>query len=150
MLPKELPSYEVLNEYFEYDKSTGILVTKKKLANRCPKGSVVGSKSSEGYLRVCFKGKHYPIHRIIWKLVTKEEPVIIDHINHVKDDNRFENLRSVTYQINNINRLTTKGYTILPNGTFRVTFLGVDIGYFYDEKEASAVAVRIRDEYSRI
>lgn len=41
---------------------------------------------------------------MIWKIVTGYEPVgLIDHINGVRDDNRFENLRDVTPHENALN-----------------------------------------------
>lgn len=39
-------------------------------------------------------GVLYKAHRVIWKLVTLEEPDVIDHINGDRSDNRLINLRS--------------------------------------------------------
>jgi hypothetical protein len=136
MQPKILPELDILQEYFHYNKDTGDLTTKKRLAQRVPEGTVLRSKSMEGYLKVRFQGSSYPVHRIAWKLATGQEPVIIDHINHEKDDNRFQNLRSVTYQVNGVNRKHARGFAILPNGTYRVTLCGGDVGYFLDEDSA--------------
>lgn len=36
--------------------------------------------------------------------MTDEEPDTIDHINGIVDDNRWENLRSVSHKINNRNK----------------------------------------------
>lgn len=49
---------------------------------------------------VCFKE-----HRVIWAIHTGKWPEHeIDHINHVKDDNRIENLRDVTPSINQLTK----------------------------------------------
>lgn len=47
--------------------------------------------------------KMYYVHRIIYKLCTNEEPLLIDHINGNPLDNRIENLRSVTNAENSKN-----------------------------------------------
>ena len=147
MRPKILPSFEVLDEYFHYNPETGVLITKKKLAQRVPADTVVGSLSREGYLKITLKGESYPAHRVAWKLFHKTDPDIIDHINWDKTDNRIINLRSVTYSQNNSSRKNAKGYSKLPNGTLRVVFLGKDVGYFYSEEEASACYKKLREEF---
>lgn len=42
-------------------------------------------------------------HRVIWKMVTGEEPEVIDHINGDRADNRWANLRSGTHADNRKN-----------------------------------------------
>lgn len=53
-------------------------------------------KGARGYVQAQIFKRKYLKHRIIWKLVTGDEPDQIDHINGDKADNRFANLRSVT------------------------------------------------------
>ena len=57
-----------------------------------------GASSSDGYARVCFKGKKYLVHRIAMLLAYGfcGDEMEIDHINHVRNDNRLVNLRFVT------------------------------------------------------
>jgi hypothetical protein len=61
--------------------------------------------------------KHdYCAHRMAWLLMTGSWPADeIDHINHVKDDNRWGNLREATHQQNmknqKMSRLNVSGYT---------------------------------------
>lgn len=45
------------------------------------------------------------VHRIIWCLVTGEDPGVfeIDHENNIKNDNRWTNLRLATHDHNNQN-----------------------------------------------
>jgi len=53
-------------------------------------------KGAKGYVQAqIFRGK-YQAHRIIWKMVTGEEPDQIDHISGIRADNRFSNLRAVS------------------------------------------------------
>jgi len=75
-----------------------------------------GYISFYGYRITSFKNKRYPVHRLIWWLLKGNLPKgQIDHINQDRLDNRIENLRDVTNQINNKNstlRITNKsGYT---------------------------------------
>lgn len=58
------------------------------------------SPNREGYRRGTILGKTLAAHRVIWLLETGEWPDVVDHINGVKDDNRFVNLRSVSHAEN--------------------------------------------------
>lgn len=83
---KKLPSQYQLKFYFEYDPETGIFSRD---------GREVGWKD-EGYIKTKIDGIKYSVHRLIWKWMTGEEPTIVDHINRIKDDNRWINLREVS------------------------------------------------------
>lgn len=53
-----------------------------------------GSYDKDGYLIIKVKKRQLKAHRIVWLLNTGDWPSgEIDHINRVRDDNRFENLR---------------------------------------------------------
>ena len=67
--------------------------------------------NSYGYLTGKLSGKRYYAHRIIWVLVTGNQPEEVDHINGNKTDNRIENLRSVTRTQNMRNRPISKNNT---------------------------------------
>jgi len=146
MKPKILPSVGVLREHFSYCKESGQVTLLKRTANRCPEGTVVGSKNTSGYLKVHLKGESYTLSRIIWKLVTGEEPTEIDHINRVRDDNRWFNLRNVTSQQNQLNR-AAKGWTRLPNGRYRVSLHGKDVGYFSCPTAANFAYLKAKGGY---
>lgn len=60
-----------------------------------------------GYIVLAIFNQRYRAHRVIWFMNTGEWPDNIDHINGVTDDNRMENLRSVT---NAENRRNMKRY----------------------------------------
>lgn len=69
----------------------------------------IGSKDSVGHRHITINGERHWIHRLCQeaktgKLLNKE--VIIDHINTIPDDNRFENLREGT-QKDNMNNPNT-------------------------------------------
>jgi len=85
-----------MNDYVEY--KDGKLYWKVKLSPRNWIGKQVGTKMNTGYLMFRLKGKAYLVHRVIWELHYGKIPdgLVIDHINHIKDDNRIENLRLLT------------------------------------------------------
>lgn len=101
-----LPSLELLYNKYTYCPESGLLVYNndsgfgwnKKLA-----GEQVGS-NHRGYLRVGFQGKNYLVHRLCWYMYHQEEPEVIDHIDGNTLNNKISNLRSVTHQVNSINR----------------------------------------------
>lgn len=111
---KTLPPVEVLNYFLLYEKETGNLYWKDrpptdKEDERTYKtwksrwqGKVAGAiHYANGYVEVRVDNKLYKAHRLIWKMVTGEEPTeFLDHINGVTYDNRFCNLREATPQEN--------------------------------------------------
>ena len=109
---KLLPTLEYLLSIFEY--RNGKLYWKVKFTKRINLGDRAGNDKSDGYRYITIDKKTYKEHRIIWKLLTGNEPNIIDHINKITNDNRIENLRSVSISINGknmeSNKLPTSGY----------------------------------------
>jgi len=62
-----------------------------------------GSDNGRGYKKVRIKGKSFFVHRIIAKLfIPNDNPKYtqVDHLNRDKSDNRVENLRWVSNQMN--------------------------------------------------
>jgi hypothetical protein len=66
-------------------------------------GKIAGTLGNMGYINVRVRGRSFLAHRIIWLLKTGELPEEIDHINHVKSDNRWNNLRNVSRKENTRN-----------------------------------------------
>jgi len=86
-------SAEQAREKFSYDPTTGVL--SRVDSRRCPK---VGTLDTKGYVQLrVIAGKKVMAHRLIWLYMTGAWPERqIDHINGVKTDNRWANLRQVT------------------------------------------------------
>ena len=96
-----LPSVERLHEAFSYCPDTGALTWKVQPRGRGKKGSLAGGPNSLGYTQVVIDRGHFLSHRIIWKMVTGEEPPeSIDHIDGDTSNNRFTNFRSATVSEN--------------------------------------------------
>lgn len=96
---------------FSYHPNTGelIRIRKKIWGHWRPVYEVAGTKS-HGYLQThvaCEEGgKRFFIHRIAWLFMTGSFPkkgMDIDHINGIKDDNRWRNLRLAKRGQNNMN-----------------------------------------------
>lgn len=99
----------IVRELLEYDQDTGILRWKDRdrrwfLSKASQKqfqskfaGKIAGSRCSKGYIHVSIANRLCKAHRVIWLWMTGEWPQgLIDHENHVRDDNRWSNLRSVS------------------------------------------------------
>lgn len=108
--------YEEVARLFTYDRETGVLYWRIRNRNTIQHKYVAGSLNGnrDGYRRVKVKGKIYLEHRIIMMLCFGHIPenAEIDHINHVRDDNRLSNLRFVTRRENMRNQsLSSKSTT---------------------------------------
>lgn len=71
-------------------------------------GKIAGTITANGYIQLpVTRGrctKRIPAHRLAWFIVYKEIPDQVDHINHVRNDNRIENLRNVSPTENGRNK----------------------------------------------
>jgi hypothetical protein len=87
------------------------------------------------------------VHRIIWKLVTKEDipdGAILDHVDRDRQNNRVENLRLSSNLLNQNNRNPDEGISYDTRETPRLkkrwvaTLRGKKLGYFLTREEALA------------
>lgn len=134
---------ESLDNRFTYDPDEGIL----RWANGPNAGSVAGYLDDKGYRRVNLNGKLKYAHRIIYKIMTGNWPDIIDHIDCDPNNNKWNNLKSVTIGVNNTNKKYGRpvcGVYERPNGTFRVKYKSKDLGTY--KSEARAISVRRQAE----
>jgi hypothetical protein len=84
---------EKARELLEYSQETGLFTWKQRVGNVAA-GSVAGALSNRGYTQIKVGGAAHSAHRLAWLWMTGEWPVLsIDHINGVRTDNRWRNLR---------------------------------------------------------
>lgn len=86
------PDQAALLEVFVYDPTTGAL-THRHTTSSGTQGELATFSHSRGYLSVSIGKKQYLAHRVIFMMITGQWPEHVDHINHIKHDNRWENLR---------------------------------------------------------
>ena len=95
---------ERLKELLHYDPDTGVFTWKESRGGVSIGGSA-GTLNQYGYISILIDRRSYLAHRLVWLYVHGEFPVnSIDHINHVKLDNRMENLRDANESVNSMNR----------------------------------------------
>ena len=93
-----------VKDYLEYNSDTGILTWIKSPVSNIPIGRAITRKNKQGYNIVNLHGVTYYVHRVGWYLHTNSQPPeFIDHINRVKTDNYFSNLREATRSQNQHN-----------------------------------------------
>jgi len=96
-----------IRDVLAYDPETGDLTWKVNRRGTAKSGCVAGSKKTNGYIGLRFKGIPYLAHRVAWFLYHGEQPGVIDHINHNRADNRIANIRSVDKSANELNKKAT-------------------------------------------
>lgn len=135
------------NELFEY--RDGQLIWRVNKA-RAKKGDVAGCVHKKtGYSALKLDGKMILTARIIYAMHHGDPAEKdVDHINHLKSDNRIENLRLVTHQQNLRNQSKSKNNKSGTTGVFfcntfnqwvaqiRVDGKIVTLGYFKKKRDA--------------
>ncbi|RKR65562.1 HNH endonuclease [Yokenella regensburgei] len=151
-----------LRSVFDYSKETGVFRWKAKTPGRNRQGKVAGKINNNGYVVIKLNGIEYQAHRLAWIYVTGDNPCgIIDHINRVRADNRFSNLRDVSHLDNtwnqSIRKNNTSGYqgcnfhknTKKWEAKIRLNLRLIHLGYYSTAKDAGIayqVAKNFRDE----
>ena len=177
MAKHKIPSADFLRTIFSYNPDTGELRWKPRTPDtfdsvegskytaesRCRifnskfAGKLAGSVGACGYITVQLNGQHLKAHRIIFVMMTGEQPKDeIDHINHCRSDNRWSNLRDVSKRQNSLNqkRHSTNstgvtGVSYLKNISKYVAYICKDneqirIGY-YESLDDAAEARRLAE-----
>lgn len=106
---------ERLKELLDYNPSTGDFRWRVDKARAAKKGQITNSLHKHGYLRISVDCVRYPSHRLAFLYMTGEWPSnTVDHINGIRNDNRWENLRDVSRQVNATNKASVGKTSIFP------------------------------------
>ena len=153
--PKNQLTQERLKEVLSYDEMSGWFTWKEGTARQFKRA---GGYQNDNYRAITVDGISYFEHRLVWLYVHGRWPYFeIDHLNGQKDDNRLENLRDVTHEINARNRRIHKGQSPKPaitrskrDGFYRtgVSVYGKyhPLGKFESYEEAFEARKRVLDD----
>jgi Demerecviridae HNH endonuclease len=108
---------------------------------------------SSGYIHIKIDGVAYPAHRLAFLYMMERWPEEdMDHINRIKDDNRWCNLREATRSQNSMNRAQIMKKSKWPRGVlpwgrqWRAAYSNIYLGLFKTAEEASAVREALAQE----
>jgi len=154
-------SHAELKELVSYDAETGV-ISWKKPRTKVSVGTECGTVKPNGYRVIAIMGHLYRAHRLAWFYQTGEWPETeMDHINGVRSDNRFSNLRLASRSQNGFNKAIRKDSKVghknvisYPNwgihyARFQVRGTTHSFGPFKTVDEAAAVAIEKRIELHR-
>ena len=97
-------SQKELKKHLKYCKKTGLFFRKVSISPSVKVGDLAGGINMHGYVTISINSKTYLAHRLAWLYVTGEFPKqVIDHINRVRHDNKWGNLRDVSMSENSLN-----------------------------------------------
>lgn len=150
---RKLPSAEYLKECFDYNPATGELTWRERprshfvsdaawrtINARCA-GKPAGTPTKNGYYALQLDGqKNLRRARIIWKMMTGNDPVEVDHRDTNPSNDRWSNLREADRQgntrnthVRKTNKTGFKGVYRHKNrfrAVIRVNGRGVHLGLF--------------------
>lgn len=148
-----------LKAHLTYNPETGVFQNKN--------GTTVGYLCKDGYIQInLLDGSQRKAHRLAWLYMTGEFPNgILDHIDGDRTNNKWDNLREVTYSQNSMNSRFRKNNT---SGYKGVSFdkkyqkyeayiwkqnKKTNLGYFDSPEDAHAAYAKaseiIHGEYAR-
>lgn len=87
-----------LLELLDYDPDTGLFTWRIRVNNNgADAGDMAGCINTIGYIQIGINGTRYLAHRLAFLYVTGKWPdADIDHINSIRSDNKWCNLRPAT------------------------------------------------------
>lgn len=107
---------EYLSQCIVYGKRTGTItwlfrprshftsISSFNTWNEKNAGEIATKENANGYQAIYLDGRTILAHHAAFILVNNEKPTEVDHINGIRSDNRWENIRTVTRLENTKNR----------------------------------------------
>lgn len=150
---------EYLRSILDYNPETGVFtwlenVDRPKEWNTRWAGKQAGTKCVNGYISISTLAKKSRMlaHRLAFLYMEGEIPEQVDHINGIRNDNRWENLRAVDNFINSRNQKLRNTNTSGYNGVYwckrrnlwyvRIGLNGKNLHGGYFDKKMDAVKAR--------
>jgi len=149
-----------LKRLWHYDPEAG-LFTRLVATGNGKVGDVAGCRDHYGYIVIGIAGKLYKAHRLAFLYIIGAFPTSeVDHINSVRNDNRWINLRDATRSVNcqNLRKPpanNTSGYLGVAwhkqskkwHAKIMVNSKQISLGLFDDACEAGAHYLRKKREF---
>ena len=147
-----------LKELLDYDPDTGEFTWKDRRGEQGAGSRMsfkrAGTVHKKGYRIIGIDKKMYREHHLV--LLYMDNVVLsskqqVDHINHIRHDNRYSNLRIVTNQQNQFNNGCAKGYSKTKNDKFsaaiRLNGKAIYLGTHNTEQEARNAYLQAKAKY---
>jgi len=150
---------EEMRDAFVYLPETGEFFHKKNNRPNINKAGKAGTVSKVGYVYLSYRNISIPAHRVAMAIMEgRWPPHHVDHINRVKTDNRYCNLRHATHSENLRNKLVRrdsstgiKGVQLRANGRWRAYIKApeklVHLGCFDTPEEATRARIEAAKIY---
>lgn len=158
---KQELTQERLMQVLRYDPSTGFFTWNDTPGNNTRRNKPAGS-IDDGYVKIMLDRNTYRAHRLAFLYMTGEHPDFeVDHINRIRSDNRWSNLRKATHSQNMQNKCAhrnnvsgIKGVNFRKDsGKYRV-MIKIDgklksFGQYDDLELAELVSSEVRSKYHK-
>lgn len=96
---------ERVKELFNYNESTGYFHRRKSVSGfNSSIGSIAGCIERNGYRSISIDNIRIKAHKLVFLYKLGYIPSTVDHIDGIRDNNRFENLRDVSQSTNQKNK----------------------------------------------
>ena len=151
LLKQRLERCQVLEKHgYTYDQITGkIYGSRKKEITR---------KDWNGYVHIYFSSPKFNLagHHFAWYMIHGNVDYDqIDHINGVRDDNRMENLRAATNQINSFNRRKVVGYSWSKDkkkwhAKIKLNGITHNLGFYDNQHDARQAYLKAKQKYHKV
>ena len=155
-----LITQDYLKSILEYNSETGVFIWLNGNGRTVYAGDIAGNYST-GYGRIKINKIAHSSHRLAWLYITGNWPEFeIDHINNIRNDNRFINLRDTNK--NNFNKTimknNTSGYTgvvwnrrdCLWRASIGVNGKRIMLGNFITKEDAALAYKEAKEKYHTI
>ena len=93
-------SQKRLRELLHYDPTTGLFTRLTQIKGAGKIGSIAGYTRKDGYVKIFIDGKYYNASHLAFIYMKGINPKIVDHVNNIRYDNRWINLRECTTRQN--------------------------------------------------